>query len=337
MQQNELFKSEKETILDAEKIIREETFQNDRLQGSFEAMLTGYKKMYKQMLRLIRINDKQQKKLNVIIEDVEHSREMLEIRVQERTIQLAKALERSEAANKAKSEFLANMSHEIRTPLNGIIGMAEIAQDLDLDNNQENIIQTINKESGSLMGIINDILDFSKIEAGKLDIEEIPFDLRVMVEDLSSKVAIGAKAKNLEFTSYIPSDIPPGVLGDPGRIRQILRNLTGNAVKFTESGKVFLKVSREKDQGGRVQYRFSIEDSGIGIPKEKLSTIFESFSQADGSTTRNYGGTGLGTSISKQLVELMGGKIGVESREGEGSTFWFTIPLGKQTEKQNTL
>ena len=183
---------------------------------------------------------------------------------------------------------------------------------------------TINTEANSLLALINDILDFSKIEAGKFELENIPFDLRVTVEDLANGIAMNAEKKSLDFICFLSPDIPPRLVGDPVRVKQILTNLAGNALKFTNEGEIYIKVEMEEELGDKIKIRFVVKDTGIGIPKEKQARIFESFTQADGSTTRKYGGTGLGTTISKQLAEMMGGEIGVQSEEGNGSTFWFT-------------
>jgi len=253
-------------------------------------------------------------------EEIEAHQAELEQKVTERTRhlklvneKLITAQKEAEYANQAKGEFLAKMSHEIRTPLNGIIGMAELAADTDLDENQRNLFYTINKEADSLLNVINDILDFSKIEAGKLELEEIPFDLRIAMENVANGFAYRAEQKGLEFISFLSPDVPSRLIGDPGRLRQILINLAGNALKFTKEGEIFIKGELAEDLGDRVKIHFSVKDTGIGIPNDKQATIFESFSQADGSTTRKYGGTGLGTTISKELTEIMGGEIGVES------------------------
>ncbi|MGC9373561.1 MAG: response regulator [Bacteroidales bacterium] len=244
------------------------------------------------------------------------------------------ARKREVAANKAKSEFLAKMSHEIRTPLNGIIGMANTLEHLNLDEKQEDAVQIILKSADLLLSIINDILDFSKIEAGKMVIEETPFKIREEVDAIVALFIPKAKEKNIELSSDINNNVPDNVIGDPFRLKQVISNLIGNAIKFTYEGKIILSAALDKKHNGSFTLLFSIEDTGIGIPKEKLKDIFASFSQADGSTTRKFGGTGLGITISKQLVELMGGEIWVESPSSisydpqySGSKFSFTIQV----------
>jgi len=228
------------------------------------------------------------------------------------------------------------MSHEIRTPINGIIGMTELAMVTSLDRSQRDMVQTIQTESKFLLSIINDILDSSKIEEGMLELEKIPFDLGTMMDDLVNIFAYRANQKGLDINLSLAQDVPLGLIGDPGRLRQILKNLMDNAIKFTVKGQINIEGHVAEDLGESVKIRFSVKDSGIGIPKERQGAIFESFTQADSSTTRKYGGTGLGTTISKQLAELMGGEIGVKSEEGKGSTFWFTAVFSKEVVEKAT-
>ncbi|BES72476.1 two-component system sensor histidine kinase GacS [Marinobacter nanhaiticus D15-8W] len=264
-----------------------------------------------------------QQNIDQATEDLRETLETIEIQNIELDLARKEALE----ASRIKSEFLANMSHEIRTPLNGIIGFTELLLKTPVPQQQRDHLNTIRKSSEILLTIINDILDFSKIEAGKLILDRVPFALRDTIEDVMVMLAPAAHGKNLDLVPLIYSDVPDTILGDPLRVKQVITNLVNNAIKFTQTGEVVLRASLEEEdaEGYRVVIRFSVSDSGVGLSRAQQKSLFNAFSQADASTARQYGGTGLGLVISKRLVEEMGGQIGLESELGKGSTFWFTL------------
>ncbi|MBU0971210.1 MAG: response regulator [Proteobacteria bacterium] len=304
---------------------------NEMIAIAFEKGFNNFEWVHKKLtgeefpvdVSLTRINSEGRPVLHCAWRDLSTEKAMIE--------KLSIAKEAAEVAVKTKSEFLANMSHEIRTPMNGITGMIDMLMDTDLTDEQHDFALSVQTSADALLLLLNDILDFSKIEAGKLDMENIDFDLRPTLESLSDLMALKANEKGVEFACLIHDRVPCFLKGDPGRLRQILINLAGNAIKFVEKGEVSIDVDLQQETDSAVTLIFKVTDTGIGIPEDRMDLLFKSFTQADASMTRKYGGTGLGLTISKQLSGLMGGEIGVESREGEGSTFWFTVVLEKQS------
>ncbi|WP_305966608.1 ATP-binding protein [Marinobacter salsuginis] len=286
----------------------------------FEQLESGLNAM---AAELSKAQAEMQQNIDQATEDLRETLETIEIQNIELDFARKEALE----ASRIKSEFLANMSHEIRTPLNGIIGFTELLLKSPLPRQQRDHLSTIRKSSEILLTIINDILDFSKIEAGKLILDRVPFQLRDIVEEVMVMLAPAAHAKNLDLVPLVYNDVPDNIMGDPLRVKQVITNLVNNAIKFTQTGEVVLRASLEEEEAdtNRVTLRLSITDSGVGLSRAQQQSLFNAFSQADASTARQYGGTGLGLAISKRLVEEMGGKIGLESELGKGSTFWFTL------------